>query len=156
MSFASLYAFKGFFFQQASYKKIFNISCTNSQFIFFPLNLNSIHCIWIIFRNLNSIQVACNDSQYFHLNEIWSFWNFGWSILDKWLFGTKIHIMTMTMIWTVYSNIPTLWKLSWPPCSMINSQQSPLQTLKDSHNSVHTHFWHSQTKQNLNNASRHA
>lgn len=36
---------------------------------------------------------------------------------------------------------------------MINLQQSTLQTLKDSHNSVDRHFWHAQTKQNRNNPS---
>jgi hypothetical protein len=79
------------------------------------------------------------------LNEIWSFWNFWWSIFDWWFFGTKIHMRTMTMIWTPYSNIPSLWEPSWPHCCMINSQQNPLQTLKDSHNCVDRHFWHAQT-----------
>lgn len=71
------------FFQQHSYEKIFNILCTNLQSIFLPLNLNSIHCIWIKFRNLNSIQVACKWLSIFSFE--WNLKLLKFLMVDFWL-----------------------------------------------------------------------
>ncbi len=73
------------FFQDHSPKLIFNTFCTDLPPNCFQWNSFKFNRIWISFNlfEFNSIQVACNVTQHFHLSGIW-FWQNQFIISINW------------------------------------------------------------------------